>query len=94
MHPENKIISLDPLNTFMKIGVQSQVFTIVNDDNYYYPDLMRGMIVDGMYGQDIGKYTGWLSLDGSFCLLKLHLYWFRLEQTEIVDTEPWIRNPE
>jgi len=58
MHPENKIISLDPLNTFMKIGVQSQVFTIVNDDNYYYPDLMRGMIVDGMYGQDIGKYTG------------------------------------
>merc|ERR1712176_995630 len=52
------IISLDPLNTFMKIGVQSQVFTIVNDETYYYPDLMRGMIVDGEYGKDIGKYTG------------------------------------
>jgi len=58
MHPDNGIISLDPLNTFMKIGVQSQVFTIVNDENYYYPDLMRGMIMDGEYGQDIGKYTG------------------------------------
>jgi len=52
------IVSLAPLNTFTKIGVQSQVFTIVNDENYYYPDLMRGMIIDGEYGQDVGKYTG------------------------------------
>jgi len=52
------IISLDPLNTFQKIGVQAQVFTIVNDESYYYPDLFRGMIVDGEYGKDIGKYTG------------------------------------
>jgi len=52
------IVSLDPLNTYMKIGVQSQVFTIVNDETYYYPDLMRGMIMDGEYGKDIGKYTG------------------------------------
>merc|ERR1712151_1127311 len=29
-----------------------------NDETYYYPDLMRGMIIDGEYGQDIGKYTG------------------------------------
>merc|ERR1711982_127265 len=29
------------------IGVQGQVFTIVNDEKYYYPDLIRGMIVDG-----------------------------------------------
>lgn len=41
-----------------QIGVQGQVFTIVNDDTYYYPDLMRGMIVDGEMGQDITKYTG------------------------------------
>ena len=52
------IISLSPLNTYQKIGVQAQVFTIVNDENYYYPDLMRGMIVDGVRGQDIAKYTG------------------------------------
>merc|ERR1719262_1176544 len=52
------IISLDPLNTYMKIGVQGQVFTIVNDEKYYYPDLIRGMIVDGDYGADIAKYTG------------------------------------
>jgi len=52
------IISLDPLNTFEKIGVQSQVYTIVNDESYYYPDLMRGMIVDGDFGLDVAKYTG------------------------------------
>jgi len=40
------------------IGVQSQVFVIVNDENYYYPDLMRGMIVDGNYGIDVAAYTG------------------------------------
>jgi hypothetical protein len=45
-------------NTFSKIGVQSQVFTIVNDEKYYYPDLIRGMIVDGEYGADVAKYTG------------------------------------
>jgi len=55
---KDNIISLDPLNTYMKIGVQSQVFTIVNDEEFYYPDLMRGMIVDGSYGSDVAKYTG------------------------------------
>lgn len=42
------------------VGVQGQVFTVVNDDRYYYPDMIRGWIVDadmGM-GQDIAKYTG------------------------------------
>merc|ERR1711990_978946 len=52
------VISLSPLNTYQKIGVQGQVFTIVNDEHYYYPDLMRGMIMDGEYGMDIAKYTG------------------------------------
>jgi len=52
------IVSLDPLNTFSKIGVQSQIFTIVNDESYYYPDLIRGMIVEGEYGQHLTKYTG------------------------------------
>ncbi|KAL7470811.1 hypothetical protein ACHAXS_011075 [Conticribra weissflogii] len=42
------------------VGVQGQIFTIVNDDSYYYPDLIRGWIVDeelGM-GQDIAMYSG------------------------------------
>merc|ERR1711965_762902 len=33
-------------------------FTVVNDENYYYPDLFRGMIVEGDYGSDIAYYTG------------------------------------
>lgn len=41
-----------------QIGVQAQVFVVVNDESYYYPDLLHGMIVDGDYGQDIAKYTG------------------------------------
>lgn len=45
-------------DTASQIGVQAQVFTIVNDESYYYPDLMRGMIVDGEKGADVAKYTG------------------------------------
>jgi len=52
------ILSLSPLNTFQKIGVQAQIFTIINDENYFYPDLIRGMIVDGEMGTDVAKYTG------------------------------------
>jgi len=40
------------------VGVQSQVFTIVNDEDYFYPDLMSGMIVDGDMGQDVAMFTG------------------------------------
>jgi len=46
------------VDTAKNVGVQAQVFTIVNDEEYYYPDLMRGMIVDGDYGSDLSKYTG------------------------------------
>jgi len=52
------IISLNPLNTFSKIGVQAQIFTIVNDEAYFYPDLIRGAIVDGNFWQHVTKYTG------------------------------------
>lgn len=41
-----------------KVGVQGQVFTIVNDEQYYYPDLIRGWIIEGDYGTDIARYTG------------------------------------
>lgn len=42
----------------VQIGVQGQIFTIVNDEDYFYPDLIAGMIVDGDIGSDIAKYTG------------------------------------
>lgn len=44
--------------THEQIGVQGQVFTVVNDESFYYPDLMRGMIVDGDLGANIAYYTG------------------------------------
>lgn len=42
------------------IGVQAQVYVVVNDESFYYPDLMRGMIVDAdsNIGMDITAYTG------------------------------------
>ena len=62
-----------PLETFLElvaangpqvvasnVGVQGQIFTIVNDEKYFYPDLIRGWVVEpelGM-GSDIAKYTG------------------------------------
>merc|ERR1712070_641858 len=45
-----------PLNS--NVGVQSQVFTIVNDENYYYPDLIKGAIVAGEYWDDVAISTG------------------------------------
>mmetsp|Transcript_36029 Transcript_36029/g.40528 ORF Transcript_36029/g.40528 Transcript_36029/m.40528 type:complete len:418 (-) Transcript_36029:547-1800(-) len=42
-------------------AVQGQVFTIINDEDYYYPDLFRGMIrgVKGKdYGKDMAVYIG------------------------------------
>jgi len=51
-------ITIAPLNTYKKIGVQSQVFTIVNDEKYYNPDLIKGMIVSGDKGADMAIYTG------------------------------------
>ena len=48
---------LTPLNTYKKIGVQSQIFTVVNDEAYFH-NLFGGMIVEGDYGADIAMYTG------------------------------------
>jgi len=45
-------------NTMDTIGVQAQVFTVVNDEDYYYPNLMRGMVVQDDMGKDVTKYTG------------------------------------
>merc|ERR1719188_510430 len=45
-------------STQAAIGVQGQVFTIINNEDYYYPDLFRGMIKIGDYGKDMTYYTG------------------------------------
>jgi len=52
--------NLTPQDIAHNVGVQGQVFTIVNDENYYYPDLARGMIVDADHGMgiDVAAYTG------------------------------------
>jgi hypothetical protein len=52
------IITIAPLNTYEKIGVQGQVFTVVNDESYYYPNLIDGAIMDSTHWVDVGKYTG------------------------------------
>ena len=65
------IITIAPLNTFEKIGVQAQVFTIVNDEDpaFVNMDLIKGMVVevrreesgnfaDKSLGTDLGMYTG------------------------------------
>jgi len=45
-------------DTAKQIGVQAQVFIVVNDESYFWPDLMSGMIVEGEMGTDVAKYTG------------------------------------
>ena len=50
--------TLTPQDIANNVGVQAQVFTIVNDENFFYPNLMNGWVVDKEYGQDIAYYTG------------------------------------
>lgn len=49
-------------DTPSQLGLQTQVFTMVNDENYYYPDLILGMIIvnddDDNWGTDLAMYTG------------------------------------
>lgn len=41
------------------VGGEAQVFTIADDEGYYYPGLMRGMIRSGDFGKDVAiMYTG------------------------------------
>ena len=46
--------------TYEQIGVQAQVFIVVNDESYYYSNLIRGMLVDATsgHGSDMALYTG------------------------------------
>jgi hypothetical protein len=62
-----------------KIGVQGQIFTIINDESYYYPNLISGMIVDqGDMGTDVAKYTGsttGTSRDNTMCSQYTGITW-------------------
>lgn len=53
-------VAKDPQNVANAVGVQAQIYTIVNDESYFYPDMMRSWIVDEVDGmaQDIAYYTG------------------------------------
>jgi len=54
--------ALTPQQIASNVGVQAQVFTIVNDEDYYYPDLMKGMILSAggeqKFGEDLAIYAG------------------------------------
>jgi len=58
--PENllDLVGDGSVKTWENIGVQAQVFTIVNDEEYFTPDLMRGAIVDDVHWKDVAYYTG------------------------------------
>ena len=56
--PLEVIPSLGPQDIANAVGVQAQIFTIINDESYFYGDMMRGWIVDGEYGKDLAYYTG------------------------------------
>jgi len=42
------------------VGVQAQVFVVVNDESHYYPNLFKGMIIEPSlgFGSDLAIYTG------------------------------------
>merc|ERR1719188_506913 len=72
--------TLQPQDIASSVGVQGQVFTIINDESYYYPDLARGMIVDvdNNMGQDIAAYTGsttGTTRDNSVCSAYTPITW-------------------
>lgn len=76
----------DPLVTLLNgganlsqlVGVQAQIFTVVNDESYYYPDLMRGAIRDGDMWMDVTYYTGSTtgpSRDNTLCAAYTPITW-------------------
>ena len=65
-------------DTAQEIGVQAQIFTIVNDEAYHWPDLFNGMIVDGDFGKDLAIYTGsttGTSRDNTICSQYTPITW-------------------
>jgi len=79
------IIKVAPLNTYEKIGVQSQTFVVVNDEAYYEANLMAGMLTGAspVTGQparaaDMAMYTGsttGTSRDNAICSRYAPITW-------------------
>ena len=44
------------------VGVHGQVFTIVNDESYFYPDMIRGMVVDETMNMVSHSALSWWSI--------------------------------
>jgi len=69
-------IELDPLS--LAVGVEAQVFAVVNDEGCCYPDMMRGMIVDGDMGKEVAKWAGsttGTSVNNAVCLACAPITW-------------------
>ena len=76
--PMEAFVTLQPQDIASAVGVHGQVFTIVNDEEYFYSDMIRGMIVDGEHGQDIAYYTGsttGTSRDNEMCSMYAPITW-------------------
>merc|ERR1711871_1073309 len=52
------VITIAPLNTYERIGVQAQTFVIVNDESYKKTGLINGAIEGNGYWEDVAMYTG------------------------------------
>ena len=72
------LLTLQAQDIANAVGVHGQVFTIVNDEEYFYPDMIRGMLVDGEHGQDVAIYTGsttGTSRDNEICSAYTPITW-------------------
>jgi len=74
------LLTLSPQDIASNVGVQAQVFVIVNDEDYYYPDLIKGMIVEPELemGLDVAMYTGsttGTSRDNTICSSYTPITW-------------------
>lgn len=58
--PMDAFLGLKPQQIAGAVGVQAQIYTIVNDEAYFYPDMIRGWIKDQDFAKDsnIAYYTG------------------------------------
>jgi hypothetical protein len=74
------LLTLAAQDIASNVGVQAQVFVIVNDESYYYPDLIKGMIVEPELemGFDVAIYTGsttGTSRDNTVCSTYTPITW-------------------
>lgn len=54
------LVTLTQQQIASAVGVHGQVFTIINDESFFYPDMIRGMVKDASAGMgtDVHVYTG------------------------------------